>query len=77
MEQQKREVETAKESTHVSDRLNADGECEAAATDKSRCGWAKQRVCGKLLYRKRFPLKLKQAVYKSCERPVILYESET
>ena len=32
--------------------------------------------CGKLLYFWRFPLMLKGAVYKSYERPAILYGSE-
>ena len=32
--------------------------------------------CGKLLYGRRFPLRLKGAVYKSEVRPAILYGSE-
>ena len=34
-----------------------------ANTARSRCGWAKLRECIELLNRKRFPLRLKWAVY--------------
>ena len=44
-------------------------------TARTRCGWAKLRECGELLYG-RFPLMLKGAVYKSYVRPAILYGSE-
>ena len=36
----------------------------SAVTAKTRCGWAKHRECGVLLYGRRFPPKLKGAVYK-------------
>ena len=32
--------------------------------------------CGELLYVRKFPLRLKRAVYKSYVRPAILYGSE-
>ena len=50
--------------------------CGAAVAARTRCGWVKYRECGKLLYRRRFPLRLKGAVYESYVRPVILYGSE-
>ena len=40
------------------------------------CGRLKHRVCSELLHGKRFLLKLKQTVYKSSVRPVILCGSE-
>ena len=43
---------------------------------RTRCGWVKFRECGALLYFRRFPLKLKGAVYSSYVRPAILYGSE-
>ena len=37
--------------------------------------WVQFRECGKLLYGRIFPLKLKAAVYKSYVRPTPLYGS--
>ena len=45
-------------------------------TATTRCGWAKFRECGELLYDRRFPLKLKEAVHKSHVSPAILYGSK-
>ena len=50
--------------------------CEGAMTARARCGWVKFRKCGKSLYGKRFPLKLKDAVYKYYVMLLILYGSE-
>ena len=50
--------------------------CEAVVTVRTRCGWVKLRECGELLYGRRFPPKLKVAVYKSYVRPAILHGSE-
>ena len=41
----------------------------------TRCGRVKFRECDELLYGRRFPLMLKEVVYKSYVRPTILYES--
>ena len=70
------EVETLREFMYLGDRVSAGGGCEAAVTARSRCGWVKFRECGELLYSRRFPLRLKGAVYKSYVRPAILYVSE-
>ena len=70
------EVETLMEFTYLGDRVSASGGCEAAVTAGTRCGWAKLRECGELLYDRRFPLKQKVDVYKSYVRPAILYGSE-
>ena len=44
-------------------------------TARTRCGWAKIRESGEVLYGI-FPLRLKGAAYKSYVRPAILIESE-
>ena len=79
MEQEEKlcdEVETVREFTYLGDRVSVNGGYEAAVTERTRCGWVKLRECGELLYGRRFPLKLKGAVYKSYVRPALLYESE-
>ena len=70
------EVETVSEFTYLGDRVSAGGGCEAVVTAKTRCGWVKFSECGELLYGRRFPLRLKGAVYKSYIRPAILHGSE-
>ena len=45
-------------------------------TARARIGWVKFRECGALLNSKRFSLKLKGMVYRSCVRSVMLYGSE-
>ena len=59
--------------TYLGDRVSAGGGCEAAVTARTRCGWVKY---SELLYGRRFPLRLKGAVYKSYIRTAILYGSE-
>ena len=70
------EVETVSVFTYLGDRVSAGGGCEVGVTARTRCGWVKYRECGKLLYGRRFPLRLKGAVYKSYVRPAILYGSD-
>ena len=70
------EVEPACEFSYLGDMVSAVGECEAAVTARERCGGVKFRECGELLYGRRFHLRLKWAVCKSCIWPVILYGSE-
>ena len=48
-------VETVSEFTDLGDRVGAGGGCEADATDRIRCGWAKFEECCELLHGKRFP----------------------
>ena len=52
------------------------GGCEATVTARARCGLVKFRECGKFLYGRGFPLRLKGAVYKSYVWPAMLYGSE-
>ena len=62
-------METVREFTYLDERVSTGGGCEAAVTARTRCGWIKCRECGELLYGRRFPLKLKGAVYKRYVRP--------
>lgn len=71
------EVETVRGFCYLGDRVNASGGCEAAVAARARFGWMKFRECGELLNSKRFSLKLKGMVYRSCVRSVMLYGSET
>ena len=70
------EVETVKEFTYLGDRVDGSGGCEAAVTARARFGWVKFRECGELLRGKRFSLKMKGMVYRSCVRSAMLYGSE-
>ena len=67
------EVKTVWEFTYLGDRLSAGGGCEAAVTTRSRCWWVKFQECGELVYGRRFPLRLKGAVYKSYIRTALLH----
>ena len=55
--------------------MSAGGRCETAVTARKSGWWLKPRECGEMLHR-RFPLKLKGAVYKSYVKSAILYGSE-
>ena len=70
------EVETVKGFCYLGDRLNAIGGCETAVTARARIGWMKFRECGELLLGRRFSLKMKGMVYRSCVRSAMLYGSE-
>ena len=55
MEQEEKEcdkVETVREFTYLGDSVSAGGGSEAAVTARKRCGCAKIRECGDLLYHK-------------------------
>ena len=67
------EVEAVRFLAYLGGRVSARGGCEAAGP---RSGWLMFSECGELLYGRRFPLRLKGAVYKSYARPAILCESE-
>ena len=62
-------VETVREFTYLGDRESASGGCEAAVTTRTRCGRSKSREYGELLHGRKFPPKLKGAVYKNYIRP--------
>ena len=70
------EVEMVRGFCYLGDRVNAGGGCEAAVTARARIGWVKFMKCRELLNSKRFSLKLKGMVYRSCVRSAMLYGSE-
>ena len=57
--------------------MNASGGCEAAVTARARIGWVKFKECGELLNSKRFLLKMKGMICRSCVRSAMLYGTET
>ena len=71
------EEETVRGFCRLEDRLNASGGCETAVTARVGIGWMKFRECGELLLGRRFSLKMKGMVYRSCVRSAMLYGSET
>ena len=71
-------VETVKGFCYLRDRLNANGGCETAATSKvRRIGWVKLRESRELLGGRRFSLRMKWMVYRTCVRTAMLYGIET
>ena len=69
-------VETVSKFTYLGDRLNATGGCKTVVTATSKIGWMKFRECSEILKGRRFSLKMRAKVYKSCVRPAMLYGSE-
>ena len=61
----------------LDDRKNASGGYEAAATARAKFVWIKFRKCGEILYGRKFSLKMKENIYKTCVRSPMLYCSET
>ena len=57
-------------------RLNAIGKSEATVTARMNIGWIKFREHGKLLYERKFSLKMKGRIHQSCIRSAMLYVSE-
>ena len=58
------EVETVREFAYLGERVSVGGGCEAALTARTRCGLVMFGEYSDLLYGRRFPLKLKVAVYE-------------
>ena len=71
------EVETVKGFCSLRERLNASGGCETAVTSRVRIRWMEFRECGELLRGRRFFLRMKGIVYRSCIRSAMLDGSET
>ena len=69
-------VETVSKFTYLGDRLNATVRCKTAIIARTRIGWMKFRKCSEILKGKRFSLKMKGKVYKSCVSSALLYGSE-
>ena len=53
--------------------MNASGGCKAAVTVRAKIGWVKFKECRELLNSKRFSLKIKGMIYRSCVRLAMLY----
>ena len=70
-------MKTAKEFCYLGDRLNASGGCETVVTSRVRIGWMKFKECGELLRGRRFSLRMKGMVYRTCLRSAMLYGKET
>ena len=69
-------VETVGQFSYLGDRLNANGRCETAVTGRTRIDWMKFRECSEILKGRRFALKMKRKVCKSCVRSATMYGSE-
>ena len=63
------EVETMNGFCYFGDWLNCSGGCEAAVT--VIIGWVRFRECGELLLGNRFPLKMKDKVYRCIESAIL------
>ena len=61
---------------YLGGRVNVSGGCKAAVTARAINGWVKFKECREL-NSKRFLLKTKGMVYRSCIRSVMLYGSGT
>ena len=71
------DVETVTEFSYQGDRIDSEGGCVADVKSRTRLGWVKFGECQDLLCGKKFPLKIKGIVYKSCVKSAILHGSET
>ena len=69
-------VETVSKFSYLGDRLNATGGCKTAVTARSKIGWMRFRECSEILKGRKFSLKMKEKVCKSCVRSAMLYGSE-
>ena len=71
------EVETVKGFCYLENRLNASDGGETAVAARVRIEWMKFKEREELLLGRRFSLKMKGMVYRSCVRLAMLYGSET
>ena len=69
-------METVTEFSYIGDGIESGGGCVAAVTSRTRLGWVRFRKFPDLLCGRKFPLKIKGIIYKSCVRSAILYGSE-
>ena len=70
-------VETVTDFSYLGNRIKSGGGCDAVATSRTRLEWLKFRDSLNLLHGKKFPLKIKGGVHKSCMRSAMHYGSET
>ena len=72
------DAETVKEFCYLGNTLNSSGDFEMAVVAGTRVEWIRFRKCeGKVLYGRRFLLKIKEKVHKVCKRSALLYGIET
>ena len=69
-------VKTVSKFSYLGDGLNANRGCETAVTARTRIGWIKFSKCSEILKGRRFLLKMKGKVYKSCVRSAMLCGNE-
>ena len=62
---------------YLGDKLNAGGGCLNAVTSRVRVGWMKFRELNGVLCGKKWSLKMKGKVYKTCVRTAMVYAGET
>ena len=70
-------VERVESFVYLGDKLNAAGACTSAVTARVRAGWKKFRELGGLLCGKKWSVRLKGRVYRTCVRTAMIYGSET
>ena len=70
-------VDFVKSFCYLGNRLNSSGGSEVALTARTRIGSIKFRECGKLLYGRKFLLKMKGRIYQNCVKSAMRYGSET
>ena len=70
-------VERVESFVYLGDKLNAAGGCLSAVTARVRAGWKKFRELGGVLCGKKWSVRLKGRVYRTCVRTAMIYGSET
>ena len=71
------DIEKVESFVYLGDKLNAGGGCLSAVTARVRVGWMKFKEMSGLLCGKRWSVKLKGRVYKTCVRTAMIYGGET
>ena len=71
------QVDFVKSFCYLRDRLNASCGSEEVITARTRIGWIKFREYRELLYGRKFLLKMKRRIYRSCVKSAMLYGNKT
>ena len=70
-------IERVESFVYLGDKLNAGGGCLSAVTARVRAGWKKFRELSAVLCGRKWSVKMKGKVYKTCVRTVMVYGGET
>ena len=70
-------VERVDSFVYLGNKLNAGGGCLSAVTARVRVGWMKFRELSAVLCGRKWSMKMKGKVYRSCVRAAMVYGSET